>query len=480
MAPMGCLPGDVNEDGLIDVVVYYWGRTPVAFLRTESESFKAVPLASDERWYTNAATFADVDGDGHADLIVGNYFQDGARILDASASGVEQMQASMSRAANGGRNRILLWAGAPAGNVAYRDIGDRLPVEFASGWTLAIGAQDLDGDLLPEIYFANDFGPDVLLHNRSVPGSVQLSRVDGLKGMTTPNSKVMGRDSFKGMGVDFGDLNGDGWPDLFVSNIAAPWALQESHFAFLSTGNVAAFRSGTAPYVDQSEGLGVSRSGWGWDARIADMNNDGIPEIIQAAGFLRGDTKRWPELHEIAMGNDQLLHRPGSWHKFAAGDDLCGSNHNPFFVRSRSGRYYDLAPHLGLDEPHLTRGIALADVDRDGRLDYLLGNQWESSVFVHNRSPQSNSFLGLRLLRNGVPAIGASATVDLALGRRLIAQVDGGNGHSGKRSFDLHFGLGRTGPAERIHVEVRWRDTAGVHNRKLVLPPGWHTEELSR
>ncbi|HYY55945.1 MAG TPA: VCBS repeat-containing protein, partial [Pyrinomonadaceae bacterium] len=114
MAPMGCLPGDLNEDGLMDMLVYYWGRTPVAFLRTGQAASGGITLAREnylavevapggERWYTNAATLADLDGDGHLDLIIGNYFPDGARILDTHAGGREQMQHSMSRAFNGGR-----------------------------------------------------------------------------------------------------------------------------------------------------------------------------------------------------------------------------------------------------------------------------------------------------------------------------------------------------------------------------------------
>ena len=75
----------------------------------------------------------------------------------------------------------------------------------------------------------------------------------------------------------------------------------------------------------------------------------------------------------------------------------------------------------------------------------------------------------------GRPAIGAEATVHLPDGRRLVGQVDGGNGHSGKRSPDLHFGLGRAG-AGPFRVELRWRDPGGnVQEHTLSLPPGWHT-----
>ena len=130
MAPMGCLMGDLNEDGLLDVVVYYWGRTPVAFLREggtpgkttqlHAEDYIPVELVpGEERWYSNAGLFADVDGDGHPDLIIGNYFQDGARILDASATGTEVMHNTKSRSFNGGAKHVLLWKDAGTGDHAF-------------------------------------------------------------------------------------------------------------------------------------------------------------------------------------------------------------------------------------------------------------------------------------------------------------------------------------------------------------------------
>ncbi len=517
MAPMGCLPGDFNEDGLIDILVYYWGRTPVLFLRTAGAAAHApaalarnlyVPselVTEQARWYTNCATQADLDGDGHIDLIIANYFPDGARVLDAKATDHEQMQDSMTRAFNGGRKHLFLWAGGRSGNnpaASFNEVDAGLNHEVATAWTLAVGAADLNGDMLPEIYFANDFGPDRLLYNRSTPGHLRFDLLEGRKTLTTPNSKVLGKDSFKGMGVDFVDINGDGWLDIYVSNIAEDYALEESHFVWVSTGEVELMKQGIAPYVDRSEALGLSRSSWGWDARFIDLDNDGVYEALQATGFMKGAVNRWPELHELAMSNDQLLHRLSDWPRFRPGDDLSGQKPCPVFVRASDGRYYNLADELERGVPEVSRGIAVADVNGDGRLDFARANQWMPSYFYLNESPNPGAFLGLHLLLPaggekaaaiqeraghpgadlyGSPAIGAVATIHLAGGRKLAAQVDGGSGHSGKRSPDLHFGLGNLPNDTNLKVDIDWRDTTGqLHHNALQLRPGWHTLRLGQ
>jgi hypothetical protein len=133
MAPMGCLPGDFNEDGLLDVLAYYWGRTPIIFTRRAGTSMgqsalnansytQSEVLSGGARWYTNAATLADIDGDGHADVVIGNFFPDGSRILDARSNIGDEMQDSMSRAQNGGHKHLLLWKPPASGTPLFEEI----------------------------------------------------------------------------------------------------------------------------------------------------------------------------------------------------------------------------------------------------------------------------------------------------------------------------------------------------------------------
>lgn len=504
MAPTGTLCGDFNRDGWLDLLVYFWGRSPLLFLRDPSATeLRSTAFASAElvdppqRWYTNSAVQADVDGDGRIDLILSNYFQDDARILDAHDASPQVMHAGKANAANGGTKRLLLATSAAAdasGPQLFREQPAAFPPRVATAWTLATGAADLDGDLLPELYFANDFGPDFLLHNRSTPGRIEFVLLDGERDLWSPKSCVLGHDSFKGMGVDFGDVNHDGALDIYVSNIATKFGLTESHFLWLSQGGPEFVReralAGRAAYRNASEPLGLSRSGWGWDCRLVDFDGDGQLEAIQGLGFLRGTTNRWPELQALGTSNSTLVKDPRFWPTFRAGADLSGNERTPLFVRAGGGRFYDIGDALFPQQGWLTRGIAIGDVDDDGRLDALLANQWGVPQLLHNQNDQQNLFLGLRLvtappaggdLNSGIPAIGAQAYLEDAVGSVAVGQVDGGSGHSGKRAPEIYFGLGRSSGQLAKSITLRWIDSAGArHHSQLVVDPGWNTIALGR
>jgi hypothetical protein len=506
MAPMSVVPGDFNEDGRMDLAVLYASRTPVFFLRRSgamnAAAFRPQPLVQPDRvWNTSCATVADYDGDGHLDLILGDYFHDGDSIYNAQGTGVVQMPYSQARAINGGGIRVFRWTAARGGDdpsVTFQEVPDALPPSTAGGWTLALGSFDLDGDLRPDVYIANDFGPDHLLRNVSSAGRIRFSLVEGQRDFTTPISKVLGQDSFKSMGIDFGDMNGDGLPDMYVSNVTSRMADYENQQVFLNTGEPGAFARGVAPFRESAESLGMARTGWAWDARLADFDNDGIPEALQALGFLRGTVNRWPELHELALSNDVVSGDPTwSWPTVLPGDDLSGHEQNPFFVRNGE-HYVNVATQIGFGETNPSRGIAIGDVDEDGRLDMAVANMWGPSTFYRNQAPATGAFLGLRIRYpaageagsasvrvapghacaacGGRPAVGAAVELVRADGRKLFGQVDGGGGHSGKRAPELLFGLGAN--RSDVPLTIRWRDADGVHMALLRLKTGWHTVVL--
>ena len=385
-----------------------------------------VPLAT-------GASFADYDNDGDQDLYIVSqarnrlFENDGrGRFLDVGAyAGVDDAGPGTSAAWGDydGDGRLDLYvvngdncrAPRPAPDRLYRNVGDGRFVDrteaLAGGpaATEGVGLQaawidyDRDGDL--DLYLANDelgFRANVLWRNDgSSPGAPRFKDVSDRSGAGLAVSS---------MGIGIGDLDGDGRTDLAVSDEGTPWAL-------LARG--ATFERARLPFVSGPEPIT-------WGLAVADLNGDGSEDLVAAAG---------------ALG---LRHAPQP--------DL-------LYLGDGRGGFTEVGGAAGAADPGRGRGVALADYDRDGRLDVLVARLDQPPLLLRNRGPRGGDrshWLELALTGTLSSADACGARLGVTVGSETVTrEVDCGSEGLGSASDRVvHFGLGLAARYRRI--AIRW------------------------
>jgi tetratricopeptide (TPR) repeat protein len=441
---MDCIWGDYDNDGWIDLYLVRWGRNSLyrndgdgTFTDVTEHVFRRQDGSPGTDWANgNAAIFLDYDLDGRLDIYVGNYFRpvDLFRLQDTRI-----MHDDFERARNGGAN--FLYHQEPDGS--FREVAAALGVDDP-GWTLAVGSADLDNDGRPDLYCANDFGPDQLFLGE--PGGT----------FRNVSATALGTDTRKGMNVDFGDFDNDGWLDAYVTNITTVEYLREGNMLWRNNGILPGIGLGMTDVAPETR---TWDGGWGWGGKFLDADLDGDLDIVTVNGFISaGPESYWYDLASWTVtGVDVADAR--NWPPI--GDrSFSGHEKSRLFLNDGRESFTESAAAAGITDDRDGRGIVCFDPDDDGDVDLFVANQGQEPCLYRNDTRTGHHWLGVKLVadpRSGVnrDAVGARVTVVTARGRQ-IRERDGGNGYAAQSEGRLHFGLG---PAERAQlVAVRWPD----------------------
>ncbi len=412
--------GDYDNDGRPDLYVTGFGHN-VLYRHLGGRRFQDVTDRAGVKLggFSTGAAWADYDRDGFIDLFVTRYVHVDLHHLPpltplAKADMTDLLQVPDQME---GETDFLL---RNRGDGTFEDVSERAGVgDPAKLHGMGVEWGDYDNDGWPDLFVANDAGPNYLNHNLRNGKFQDAGIVTGAA--FGPNGEIYGN-----MAGDFGDFNRDGRLDLVVTRYnRQPAGLYENDGLALT--DIAA-QLGLAQYTTAFVKWGVA---------FGDFDNDGWPDLLIANGNFSSLVDRLPP--EVKFREPLQLFRNIGGRTFEDVADQAGLNSGP--LQSR-------------------RGIAVGDINNDGNLDFVVFNaDGPPSLFI-NETRNGNHRVLFRLVgtKSNRMAIGARVTVT-AGGMRQIEEVRGGGGYNSSSDTRLHFGLGKAATMSKI--EVSW--PSGLH-----------------
>jgi Na+-transporting NADH:ubiquinone oxidoreductase subunit NqrB len=399
----GCVAADLNGDGYTDLFVTTASNDALLWNNgngTFAEGARAAGVVS-FGWHSGAAV-ADVNGDDRPDLFVAGYTEEHGAI-PGSDRGFPTNHLGV-------RDLLFLNEGNRAnGRAHFREVSSQAGLDPAPhDHSLGAVFTDVNSDGRLDLYVANDEDPNRLYVNLA-GGPLGFRFVERARSAGIADANA-------GMGIADGDFSGDRRPDLFVSNSRG-----QTHAVYRSSGNGFVDARGTF-----TAAFGRNYTGWG--VSWADLNDDGHLDLVLANGAI--------PVKNLARdaGPIQVLEN--------------------LTAQGRPSQFAETGHLIGLDRIRRVngRGLAAADYDNDGRVDFAVNSIGGPLILLRSTGATGHWFEVK--LRRFVP--GTVVTAVLPDGRRLVREVQAGSSYLSSEDPRVHFGLGRAKEVRELLVE--WPD----------------------
>lgn len=426
---MGAVWADYNNDGFEDMFLYRWGK-PALFKNINGKRFEEVTVSEFPGWINaNSAIWLDYDSDGLTDLFIGGYFPETVDLWHLKTTRV--LTESFEYSQNGGRNYLF----KNMGNDRFRDVTYEMGLT-TTRWTLAAGSADINRDGYPELIIANDYGIDEFYLNEKGKKFTEISA-----------GTMIGFSPKSGMNVSFGDVTNTGLLGIYISNITEEgillqgnnfWlpSMREGKIVYENTARRFGIESGGWSYSAQFGDL--NNDGF-LDLYVANGYISG-----------EKGTNYWYDYAKVTGGNASIISDIKNWPAME-GRTHAGYQQNRVWINEKASYFTDAANMVTNKDLSDSRAVALADLWNRGTLDVIVANQNSRLLIYKNRTKETNNWIeldlkGVRCNRSAINTI-----ADVYWGNKKQSQVvTGGIGFCSQNQRRLHFGLGEAEKVDSI------------------------------
>lgn len=449
----GVSMADVNGDGWLDIYVCNSGdikgdnKENELFINNKNGTFseKAKEYNLNNEGFSTHAAFFDYDLDGDLDCyILNNSFKNPSKI---------ELYASMRETPDAlGGDKLMRNDGT-----IFTDVTKEAGIySSAIGFGLGVAIGDINNDNLPDLYISNDFFERDYLYINQGNGSFKEdlnNRVDYC--------------SVSSMGADIADLNADGSPEIFTTDMLSadndrlkrvigfdPYHLEDykyrANYYYQMIQNCLQLNNGKGYFQEIGNLAGVGATDWSWGALIFDFENDGNNDIFVSNGIFKdimdGDFREFSEHEKIPTDTK------GGFDFTQYTSKLPSSPlSNWAFVSTGDLQFKNQAEALGLGEKTFSNGSVYADLDGDGDLDLVLNNVNQKCSIYKNNS--TNSFLKINFKGNAKNTFGIGAKVIIKAGnKRWVKENYTNRGFQSSIEPSLIFGLGSLKDVDELEI----------------------------